>query len=79
MIRRGLALIHLSLPLSRLIWELLRLIDHPFRWLKPRGSPGLERRGERKKKADEVEHPGVFDRVGLLVNEPPGQAGLPFI
>ena len=31
------------------------------------------------KKADVDEHPEVFDHVGLLVNEPPGQAGLPFI
>ena len=33
---------------------------------------------ERNKKADVAEHPEVFDHVGLLVNEPPGQAGLPF-
>ena len=26
-----------------------------------------------------VEHPEAFDHVGLLVNEPPGQAGLLFI
>ena len=31
------------------------------------------------KKADVVENPEVFDHVGLLVNEPPGTAGLPFI
>jgi uncharacterized membrane protein YagU involved in acid resistance len=31
------------------------------------------------KKADVVEHPEVFDHVGLLVNGPPGAAGLPFI
>jgi hypothetical protein len=31
------------------------------------------------KKTDVVEHPEVFDHVGLLVNEPPGAAGLPFI
>jgi len=36
------------------------------------------RRGNQKK-ADVVEHPEVFDHVGLLVNEPPGTAGLPFI
>jgi len=30
------------------------------------------------KKADAVKHPEVFDHVGLLVNEPPGPAGLPF-
>jgi len=34
--------------------------------------------GRRKKKAGVVEHLGVFDHVGLLVNEPPGTAGLPF-
>jgi len=33
----------------------------------------------RNKKAGVVEHPRAFDHVGLLVNEPPGQAGLPFI
>jgi hypothetical protein len=32
-----------------------------------------------KKKADVVEHPKVFDHVGLLRNEPPGTAGLLFI
>jgi hypothetical protein len=32
-----------------------------------------------RKKTDVVEHPQVFDHVGLLVNEPPGTAGLPFI
>jgi hypothetical protein len=32
-----------------------------------------------KKKADVVEHPEAFDHVGLLANEPPGQAGLLFI
>jgi hypothetical protein len=31
-----------------------------------------------EKKADVVEHPWVFDHVGLLVNGPPGTAGLPF-
>ncbi len=30
-----------------------------------------------KKKADVVEHPEVFDHVGLLVNGPPGQPGYP--
>jgi len=25
-----------------------------------------------------VEHPAMFDHVGLLVNEPTGAAGLPF-
>ena len=31
-----------------------------------------------EKKADVVEHPEVFDHVGLLVSEPSGAAGLPF-
>jgi hypothetical protein len=31
------------------------------------------------KKADVAKHPEVFDHVGLLVNEPPGTAGLLFI
>jgi hypothetical protein len=32
-----------------------------------------------EKKAGVVEHPEVFDHAGLLVNGPPGMAGLPFI
>jgi hypothetical protein len=40
----------------------------------------LRRPGDAEtKKADVVENPEVFDHVGLLVNEPPGPAGLPFI
>ena len=35
--------------------------------------------GPRKKKAGVVEHPEVFDHAGLLVNGPPGNAGVPFI
>jgi hypothetical protein len=31
------------------------------------------------KKADVTEYPAVFNHVGLLVNEPPGTAGLLFI
>ena len=31
-----------------------------------------------EKKADVAEHPEAFDHVGLLVNELPGPAGLPF-
>ena len=34
------------------------------------------RRG--KKKADVAEHPEGFDHVGILFNQPPGTAGLPF-
>ena len=36
-------------------------------------------RPSKAKKNDVVEHPEVFDHVGLLVNEPPGMAGMPFI
>ena len=42
-------------------------------WLRPRA------RHRAQKKTDVWEHPGVFEHVGLLVNEPPGTAGLPFI
>jgi hypothetical protein len=31
------------------------------------------------KKADAAKHPSVFDHVGLLVNGPPGRAGVPLI
>jgi hypothetical protein len=31
------------------------------------------------KKADVAEHPQVFDHVGLLVNEPSSDGGVPFI
>jgi hypothetical protein len=31
-----------------------------------------------EKKAGVVEHPEVFDHAGILVNGPPGPAGLPF-
>jgi hypothetical protein len=31
------------------------------------------------KKADAAEHSKVFDHVGVLFNEPAGQAGLPFV
>jgi hypothetical protein len=31
-----------------------------------------------RKKAGVTDHPGVFDHAGLLVNGPPGMAGLPF-
>jgi hypothetical protein len=36
-------------------------------------------RPSKTKKADVVEHPKVFDHVGLLFNKPPGRAGLLFI
>ena len=36
-------------------------------------------RGTKKKKADVAEHPKAFRHVGLLVNKPPGRAGLLFI
>ena len=34
---------------------------------------------KRNKKADVAEHADVLDHAGLLVNEPPGHAGLPFV
>jgi hypothetical protein len=34
--------------------------------------------GNGSKKADAVEHRRVLHRGGVLVNEPPGMAGLPF-
>lgn len=34
---------------------------------------------ENKKKADVMKHPEAFNHVGLLVNAPPGRAGLHFI
>ena len=33
---------------------------------------------QRPRKADVMKHPEAFDHVGLLVDEPPGEAGLPF-
>jgi hypothetical protein len=32
-----------------------------------------------QKKADVIEHLKAFDHVGVLANEPPGRAGLPFV
>jgi hypothetical protein len=37
-----------------------------------------DRLRQRTTTADVVEHPQVFDHVGLLVNEPPGYSGLFF-
>jgi hypothetical protein len=47
----------------------------------PPSSPATKTQTETasKKKADVAEHTKVFDHVGLLVNGPPGTAGLPFI
>jgi hypothetical protein len=39
----------------------------------------LDDEWRREKKADAINHPWVFNRVGFLVNGPPGGAGLPFI
>jgi hypothetical protein len=39
---------------------------------------GENRASIKNKKADVAEHPKVFDHVGLLFNEPPGNAGLFF-
>ena len=43
------------------------------------GGRGRSRAATRKKIAEVVEHPEVFDHVGILANEPPELAGLPFI
>jgi hypothetical protein len=42
----------------------------------PPGGDGPE--SPKTKKADAVEHPKAFDRVGLLTNKPPGDAELLF-
>jgi hypothetical protein len=42
-------------------------------------SPARGEKRSAKKKADALEHSVVFERVGLLVNGPPGTAELPFI
>jgi hypothetical protein len=34
-------------------------------------------RDTKTKKADVLEHPKVFQHVGLLVSQPPGMTGLP--
>jgi len=36
-------------------------------------------RCRRQKKTGVVEHPQVFDHAGLLIDGPPGMAGLPFV
>ena len=38
-----------------------------------------DRLAPQRKKADVAEHPKAFHHVGLLFNEPPGMAELPFI
>ena len=40
---------------------------------------GHRSRATETKKADVAEHPEVFRHVGLLIDGPPGLAGLPFI
>ena len=58
----------------------------PRQWLRslPVGSAGhlgdlLYPRQRKQKKAGVVKYPEAFDHVGLLFNEPPGTAELPFI
>jgi hypothetical protein len=59
------------------------LTDELRNWINPGfavsrdGSPDFC--AAKTKKADVTEHPRVFDHVGLLINELPGMAGLPFI
>lgn len=39
----------------------------------------MDLRRPAQKKADVAEHPGVFDHVGLLIDEPLAKASCPFI
>jgi hypothetical protein len=39
----------------------------------------LQQFRDSKKKADVLKDPKVFQHVGLLVNQPPGMAGLPLV
>jgi hypothetical protein len=38
----------------------------------------LSKKGVAQQKTDVAEHPEVFRHIGLLFNEPPGSARLPF-
>jgi len=58
------------------------MVRPPFGQLVVSNSPlvvAAVRASEKQKKADVAEHPLVQNHVGLLVNRPPGTAGLPFI
>jgi hypothetical protein len=57
------------------------MADHlnPFAATRKRRPLGDGPASPKTKTADVVEHPKAFDHVGLLVNEPPGTAGLLFI
>ncbi len=43
------------------------------------GPPTIYAGSNPQKKTGVVEHPQAFDHAGLLVNEPPGAAGLPSV
>ena len=58
------------------------LEDHDSEWIGHGASlvtATARRHRKQNKKADVVDHPEVFDYVGMLVNKPPGPAGLPLI
>jgi hypothetical protein len=59
------------------------LTDELRKWINPgfavSSDGSCEFCAAKTKKADVAEHPRVFDHVGLLINELPGTAGLPFI
>jgi hypothetical protein len=49
-----------------------------MRHLRPGPSKKIEKPSlQRNKNADVMEYPEVFDHIGILVDEPPGLAGLP--
>ena len=58
------------------------MIDH-IAYLTPDSLRAIAREpwqlDRKTKKADVAEHPEVFHHVGLLIDEPPDIAGLPFI
>ena len=60
-------------------WQLGQPVEPWSKWAVPSISLLVAchhlRAVEAKKKADVVEHPKVFDHVGLLLNEPPGGPG----
>ena len=49
-----------------------------MRHMRPGPSKKIEKPSlQRNKNADVMEYPEVLDHIGLLVDEPPGLAGLP--
>jgi hypothetical protein len=64
-------------PSARVIWS--AMVKFPFSIGASLIAMIDPRNFKRTKKAGVAEHPQGFDHVGLLVNEPPGPAELPFI